>query len=228
MGKIPSWKSLFFLILFTKITIFSYSYAGGAYLSDEEAKEYRFKADKLQREGKLEQAIEYYQKAIGLDKYCASAYNGMAICYEKKDWPSRAEEWYLRALEVNPQYAPAHYNLGLLYEKYGEMKKAIFHWRQRMRLGPGASPGRIKARAKLKKYAFRQLQQEDARELADAIAEQKEKGTLDKTLDRNKYKTKEENIQDYYLEGMQCYQEGDYQGAAGYFHKMIETLPFSN
>ena len=227
MNKAPSLKPLHFVFLFTVIMVFGYSYAGCAELQSE-AQEYRFKADKLQSQGKLELAVKYYQKAVGLDKYSIAAYNSLAICYEKQGRLSRAEETYLKALKINPQYAPAHYNLGLFYEKYGDIKKAIFHWKQRMRLGHPAEPARIKARAKLKMYASEELQEADAEELAERIVEQKENDSLDKVLGRNKYRTKEEKIEDYYLEGMRSYNEGDYRKAQEYFHKMIEALPVSN
>ena len=227
MSKVPSAKFLLFLFLFTTIIILSYSSKSSAYFW-EQAKEYRFKADKLQSEGKLDQAIVYYQKTVGLDKYDISAYNGLAICYEKKRQLTRAEEWYLKALAVNPQYAPVHYNLGLFYEKYGDIKKAVFHWKQRLRLGHPADPASIKAQAKLKKYAPDQLQAEQAQQLTQRIVEQKEKSALDKILGRNRYRTHEEEMQDYYLKGMQSYQSGDYEAAKEFFHKMIEALPISN
>lgn len=227
MSRIPSQKFLLLLILFSVSAFFFSNYISWADMLDQ-AKEYHFKADKLQNEGKLDQAIVYYQKAIGLDKYCLPAYNGLAICYEKKKLFSRAEEWYLKVLEVDPQYAPVHYNLGLFYEKYGDIRKAIFHWKQRIRLGHPGSPGTIKARAKLRKYASDQLQEQDATELEQQMVDQKVKGALDKILGRNRYGTKEDRLQDYYLEGMQYYQEGDYRQAAECFNKMIETLPLSN
>ncbi|MCQ9208772.1 MAG: tetratricopeptide repeat protein [Omnitrophica bacterium] len=226
MDKTPSGKSLLSLILFTVIISFACSYLAWAYLLDE-AREYHFKGDKLQSEGKLDAAVKYYQKAIGIDKNYLAAYNGLAICYEKKGLISRAERWYLKALKVDPHYAPAHYNLGLFYEKYGKIGKAIYHWKARARLGHPAEPAGIKARAKLKKYAPEELQEIDARNLARRIMGQKEKDALDKILGRNKYRTSEEKIQDYYLGGMQHYQEGDYQGAQEYFYKMIEALPLS-
>lgn len=226
MKKIPSAKSLLYLLLFATIYIFTNNDAW-AYLADQ-AKEYHLQADKLQSEGKLDEAIEYYQKAIGIDRYFLAAYNGLAICYEKKHLPRQAEEWYLKALEINPEYAPVHYNLGLFYEKYGNIEKAVFHWRQRVRLGHPASPGTIKARAKLKRYAPDKLQEEEAREFNQTIAEKKEKDALDKVLGRNRYKTKEDQIQDNYLEGMQRYEEGDYRAAAESFQKMIDALPVSN
>lgn len=226
MNKSPSVKFLVPLFLFTIIINTSYSYTSWAYFLDQ-AKEYRIKADKLQSEGKLDQAIEYYQKTIGLDRYCVAASNGLAICYEKKGWLRRAEEEYLQVLEINPAYAPAHYNLGLLYKKYGDIRKAVFHWKQRMRLGHPGDPGALKAKAKLKKYAPEELKKEQARELAQRIMQQKEEDVLDKTGGKKKYRTKEEKIQDNYLEGMQFYQRGDYQKTAECFHKMIETLPIS-
>jgi len=226
MDKIPSGRSLLFLILFTIIISFACSYVALAYLLDQ-AQEYHFKGDRLQSEGKLDEAIKYYQKAIGIDKHCLAAYNGLAICYETKGLVSRAEHWYLKALKIDPHYAPVHYNLGLFYEKYDKIGKAIYHWKARARLGHPAEPAGIKARAKLEKYAPEELQDIDAGNLSRRITQQKEKDALDKVLGRNKYRTSEERIQDFYLEGMQHYQEGDYRGAKEYFHKMIEALPFS-
>jgi len=226
MNKVPSRRSLLFLIFFTAALTLSNSYTASAYLLDQ-AKEYRFKADKLHSKGKLDQAITYYQKAIGIDKYCLSAYNSVAICYEEKGLVSQAESWYLKALEINPRYAPVHYNLGLLYERYGSIKKAIFHWRERIRLGHPGDPAAIKARAKLEVYAPDELQKEDAEELNRRIARQKEQGALDKITGRNRYVTKEEKIKEYYLEGMRLYQSGAFRQARESFQKMIETLPVS-
>lgn len=227
MSKSPPLKFLLSLLLFTAAIVFLYSYISWAYLQDL-AEEYRFKADRFQSEGNLDLAIKYYQKAIGLDKYSAASYNGLAICYEKKGWLRRAEQEYLRALKINPLYAPAHYNLGLFYERYGDIKKAIFHWKQRIRLGEPSDRARINARKKLEQYAPEELKAEEARELALFIVQQKEKEALDKILGRDKYRSREEKIQDYYLEGIQFYRKGDYRRASEYFHKMIETLPVSN
>lgn len=131
-------------------------------------------------------------------------------------------------MNVDPHYAPAHYNLGLFYEKYGKIGRAIKHWKERARLGHPAEPAGIKARAKLKRYAPEELQDIEAADLTRRIMGRKEKEALDKVLGRNKYRTAQEKIQDYYLEGMQHYQEGDYREAQEYFYKMIETLPLSN
>ncbi|NQT00101.1 MAG: tetratricopeptide repeat protein [Candidatus Omnitrophica bacterium] len=226
MEKDPSVKFLLFAILFSVITFFSVTNGAWAYLQDV-AKEYRFKAEQLQSEGKLDQAIKYYQKAIEIDKHNAAAFNGLAICYERKGWFKQAEDEYLQALEVDPRYAPAHYNLGLLYEKRVDLEKAVFHWKQRIRLGHPADPGRIKARLKLQRYAPEQLEEEAAKELSHQLVEEKEQESLDRILGRNKYMTKEEKIQDYYLEGMQLFQKGDFRKTAECFQKMIEALPFS-
>jgi len=215
------------LVVFAIIIILATSCNSWAYLLDR-AKEYQIKAAKFQSEGKLDKAISYYQKAIGIDKHSLAAYNSLAVCYEKKGLLTRAENTYQDALKINFRYAPAHYNLGLFYEKYGDINKAIFHWRQRVRLGHPADPARLKARAKLEEYAPDVLQEEDAQELNRRIERQKEQNALDKITGRNKYKTKDEKLQEYYLQGMQAYEEGDFRGAQEHFQNMIEVLPVSN
>lgn len=227
MERVPSVKCLLFAILFSTITFLCYSNIGLGQLLNV-AEEYRFKAEKFQSKGKLDQAIEWYQKAIGMNRHSAAAYNGLAICYEKKGKLKQAEKEYLQALEINPKYAPTHYNMGLFYEKYGDIDQAIFHWTQRVRLGHPGDPGRIKAQLKLKRYAPEELKKEDARELSREVVLGKEEKALDSVLGRNKYITKQELIQDYYLEGMEFYQKGDFRKAEESFQKMIEALPFAN
>ena len=117
---------------------------------------------------------------------------------------------------------------GALKEANGDIEKAIFYWKQRLRLGHVAEPARIKARAKLKRYAPDELKKEDAREFAQEIVQQKEQSALNKISGKKEYTTKEERLKNYYLEGMQSYQEGDYRKTAECFQKMIEVLPISN
>lgn len=194
----------------------------------DEAKEYRIRADKLQSEGRIDEAVTYYEKAIGLDKRYLPVYNSLAICYERKGLRSRAESSYIKALEINFKYAPAHYNLALFYEKYGDINKAIFHWRQRLRLGSPADAASIRSRVKLQKYAPDVLEEEDAQELSMQIRQQKEQDAVDEITGRNKYITREEKLQDFYLKGMQSYQQGDFRQTQEYFQRMIDTVPVSN
>ncbi|MBN2096917.1 MAG: tetratricopeptide repeat protein [Candidatus Omnitrophica bacterium] len=224
MKIIPSIKFLLSVFLLIVISGFLSNHLCQANLI-EQAEEYLVRANRFQGEGKIEQAIVCYQKTIGIDKHCLAAYNGLAICYEQQGLLSQAEQCYQQALEINPNYAAAHYNLGLLYERRGQIKQAIFHWKKRLSLGHPAEPGRIKAQAKLKQYDPEQLQQVQAQELNQQITQEKEEGALDKLLGRNRYQTKEEKIQEYYMQGMQAYQEGDYPGAQEYFQKMIDALP---
>lgn len=226
MLRVPARKFLFFLIHLAIFTLFIYTYNSWAYLQ-EMVERYHLTADKFQSEGKIDQAIEYYKKTLELDKRRAAAYNGLGICFERKGWLRRAEEEYLQALKVDPQYPPAHYNLGLFYERYGDIRKAILHWRQRALLGRPAEPGRLKARAKLEKYAPEELQDIDARELTHEVTQQREEVDWRRISGKIVYKTQEEKIQDYYLEGIRFYQSGDYRRAEESFHRMIDTLPIS-
>ncbi|MFC1698470.1 tetratricopeptide repeat protein [Candidatus Omnitrophota bacterium] len=226
MKKSPSVKVLLFAILFSFITIFSRSDISWAYLI-QQAEEYRFKAEQAQEQGQLKQAIQFYKKAIGIDSANAAAYNGLAICYEKTGQFEQAEQQYLQAIEANQKYAPAHYNLGLFYQRQGRFDKAVYYWKQRLRLGAPTDPGRIKARLKLKQFAPDELEEEEAKDLSRKLAQDKETQAFDQILGTRRYKTKEELIQDYYIEGMQFYRAGDFQKTSEYFQKMIDTLPFT-
>ena len=97
-----------------------------------------------------------------------------------------------------------------------------------MRRGSPGEPARLKAREKLKEYAPEVLQEEDAMELGRLIVQQKEESVLEKILGGNKYRTREEELQDYYLEGMEFFQKGAYRQTKESFQRMIEALPISN
>ena len=82
-------------------------------------------------------------------------------------------------------------------------------------------------KAKLKQYAFEQLKVDDARALARSMIEQREEIQKEPS-GKYKYRTKEEQIQEYYLEGIEFYLKGEYQEAGKCFHEMINVLPVSN
>lgn len=115
----------------------------------KQARAYREQGLELQREGKIDSAINSYQKAIMLDPDYCVAYNDLGIAFEIKGWRERAREVYLRAIEVNRNYPNSYSNLALLYEEEGNFLKAAVYWKRRCSLGDSEDPWVKKAKQRL-------------------------------------------------------------------------------
>ncbi len=80
----------------------------------------------LQDQGKIDEAIFMYNRAIQLDdKYYKAHYN-LGNIYLQDGRPNMAIEQYKKVIKLNPEYAYAHYNLGCAYIKLGKYSKAKF------------------------------------------------------------------------------------------------------
>lgn len=113
------------------------------------ARSYRNDGIKLQRIGKLDEALPLYQKAVQLDPRYAIAYNDMGIVYETRGLLDRAEDAYMQAIKVNPRYLSAYSNLAIFYENKHDLAKAAFYWKKRMNLGLPNDPWTVKATNRL-------------------------------------------------------------------------------
>jgi tetratricopeptide (TPR) repeat protein len=114
---------------------------------------------KYQKNGKLDDAIKYYKKAIEADKKYAVVYNDLGVAYMKKRLLDKAIIEFEKALEIAPGLAKAHSNLAVAYEALGEWDKAEYHWEMRAKTGEPNDPWTLKAKEKLKEYeAATQLQ----------------------------------------------------------------------
>ena len=65
----------------------------------------------LQEEGRLDDAIERYQRAIALSPGYAPAYNNMGAALRARGDVDEAIDTYQQAIAVQPNYPDAHYNL---------------------------------------------------------------------------------------------------------------------
>ncbi len=101
----------------------------------EQARIYCDQGWRLQKEGNLDAAISYYQKAIVLDPGYAVAYNDLGIIFEAKDRPEEAKEMYLKAINIAPDSPYGYSNLALLYETQGDYLKALAYWTKRLTAG---------------------------------------------------------------------------------------------
>ena len=59
--------------------------------------------DKSDEEVAFNSAVNYYLKAIEIDKKNYHAYNNLGILYKAFDWHDKAKECFEKSLEINPE-----------------------------------------------------------------------------------------------------------------------------
>ncbi len=96
------------------------------------AKDYLYYAKALDKAGKDEQAIAYYQKAIQKDKaLAAEVYPEVANAYNALGRYKEAAEALQKAIEKNPSLQN-HYALGKIYYKLGQTEKDTTYYLKAM------------------------------------------------------------------------------------------------
>ena len=76
-------------------------------------------ASALQQQGKSEEAIEVYNKALSIKPDFPDAHNNIGNALQDQGKLDEATEVYIKALTIRPDYATAHYNLSSI-KKYKE------------------------------------------------------------------------------------------------------------
>ena len=79
----------------------------------------------LKDQGKLDEAIEAYKKAISIKPDYAEAYNNMGNALQDKGTRDEAIEAYKKAISITPDYAEAYYNMGVSLQDKGKLDEAI-------------------------------------------------------------------------------------------------------
>ena len=80
----------------------------------------------LQDQGKIDEAIFMYNKAIQVDETFYKAYYNLGNIYLQDGRPNMAIEQYKKVIKLKPEYPYAHYNLGCAYIKLGKYGKAKY------------------------------------------------------------------------------------------------------
>lgn len=80
----------------------------------------------LQDQGKIDEAIFMYNRAIQVDDKYYKAYYNLGNIYLQDGRPNMAIEQYKKVIKLKPEYPYAHYNLGCAYIKLGKYGKAKF------------------------------------------------------------------------------------------------------
>lgn len=84
----------------------------------------------LLEQGKVEEAIAEFQKAVELDPVYTVAQLNLAYAYDRQGRIEEAVNQYHKVIELEPGNFFAHNNLGALYDKQGRYEDAIqeFEW----------------------------------------------------------------------------------------------------
>ena len=75
--------------------------------------------------GKLDEAIEAFNKALSIKPDYAEAYYNMGVILKKQGKLDEAIEAFNKALSIKPDYAEAYYNMGNALKNQGKLKEAI-------------------------------------------------------------------------------------------------------
>ncbi|HSW55748.1 MAG TPA: tetratricopeptide repeat protein [Ignavibacteriaceae bacterium] len=84
-----------------------------------------FKGVYYDEQGKFEQAISEYIKAIEMNPNYEVAYNNRGMSYYNQGEYERAISDYTKAIGLNPKYADAYNNRGIVYYEQGQNNLAI-------------------------------------------------------------------------------------------------------
>lgn len=102
----------------------------------KDARMHREIAAKALREGRYQEAIEEYQKAIELDPDSAELHHALGIAYLKLGDRTKATDAFKEAIRLKPGWAEAHYDLGRADYELGEYESAATSFEEAIRLKP--------------------------------------------------------------------------------------------
>ena len=95
----------------------------------------------LQEQGKLEEAIEAYNKALAIKPDYADAYNNIGIALNEQGKLEEAIEAYKKALAIKPDYADAYNNMGIVLKDQGKLEEAIEAYNKVLVIKPDYAEG---------------------------------------------------------------------------------------
>lgn len=95
-------------------------------------------ANTLLRQGKIDEAVGLYKKAVKIDVNLGLAYCNWGYVMEAKSDLKEAIRLYLIAIKVAPGDAWPYNRLGVIEMKLGNKQKAIWYWKKGSRIDPSS------------------------------------------------------------------------------------------
>ena len=92
--------------------------------------------DALLKDGRFNEAIQQYLKAIELDPTDSDAQNGLGNAFAQEGQPRDATEHYRKAIELRPTDPQYHNNIGNVLCQQGLLEDGIAHYRRALELRP--------------------------------------------------------------------------------------------
>ena len=93
----------------------------------------------LEKQGKLEEALKAYKKAIAIKPDYADAHYNMATTLEKQGKLEEAVISYNKAISIKPDYADAYFNMASTLEAQGKLEEAIDAYKKTLDIKPDYS-----------------------------------------------------------------------------------------
>lgn len=91
----------------------------------------------LQAQGKLDEAVANYQKALALNLDFAEVHYNLGLALQTRGNLDAAIASYHKALLLNPGYVKAHYNLAIVHQAQGNLDAATESYRKTISMNPG-------------------------------------------------------------------------------------------
>jgi len=93
-------------------------------------------ANILNKIGQVENAIDYFYKALRIKSNSPEVHNNLGNALGKLNRVDEAIKHYKKALEMRPNFPQAHYNLAIALGKQGKIDEAIGEYRRALRFRP--------------------------------------------------------------------------------------------
>lgn len=97
---------------------------------------YTYMARAYTQQGKIDLAVNAYQKILSVASNKAEIYAELGLLYSKRKDPSQAAWHYREALKLRPKWAELHYNLGVILHQLGNWHEAIATYNQAITIKP--------------------------------------------------------------------------------------------
>jgi Flp pilus assembly protein TadD len=132
----------------------------------DEAVERNNQGVELLKQGKVEEAIGTFLKAVEINPKDPNVRMNLAYAYDRQGRLDEAIIHYQKAVELNPRDPVGRNNLGVLYDKKGRYDEAIREFEKAIEIDPRSANGSKNLETAKKNQS---LIQERERKIADAV-----------------------------------------------------------